>query len=223
MKFSLVAQANMKRTIVVVDSHEIIRKSVAAFLSNQPDFEVVAESDNGHQAIDLVKRHEPDVAIVASNLPKLNGIETTRRISNMRLRTRVIILSNYAERVYVQGAIEAGAVGYIVKSGTVNDLLQAIRDASRSKIYLSPEVADLATTSVNGSDKNLPLNPALSPREREVLQLIAEGNSSKQIADVLGISETTVKSHRTNLMEKLGLHDTASLTRYAVRIKLVRY
>ena len=213
----------MKRTIVVVDSYEIVRKGIIALLSNQPDFEVVAESDNGHEAIDLVQHYEPDVALIESDLPILNGIETARRITNLHLRTRVIILSRYAERVYVQGAIDAGAVGYILKSGKVNDLLQAIRDAARRKIYLSPEITALAPHLVNCSDKSLSLYPVLSPRETEVLQLIAEGKSSKRIADVLGISETTVKSHRSHLMEKLDLHDAASLTRYAISIKLVRY
>ncbi|MGH9901075.1 MAG: response regulator [Pyrinomonadaceae bacterium] len=216
----------MKITIVLADDHELVRKSIASFLSSEPDFEVVGECSNGREMLNLVARHSPSVAIVDVAMPELNGIETTQRIRATNPSTRVIVLSNYTDEAYVRGMLDAGVVGYIVKSGAADDLIQAVRDATRGKVYLSAEVSAVAQSARAGDARRTQADATgtqkLSPREREVLQLIAEGRSSKEIAAKLGIGETTVKSHRNNIMEKLNIHDKAGLTRYAIRVGLIR-
>jgi DNA-binding NarL/FixJ family response regulator len=214
----------MRTTIILADDHELVRKSIAALLSDESDFEVIAECSNGRELIDLVARDRPAVAIIDVAMPELNGVEATRRITELSPRTRVIVLSNYADETYVRETLKAGAVGYIVKSGAAQDLIQAVRTGTRSHVYLSDAVSAIATRTRQssahaGTDGG---TRPLSTREREVLQLIAEGRTSKEVAALLGISATTVKSHRNHIMEKLDIHDKAGLTRYAIRIGLIR-
>lgn len=209
----------MRTTIILADDHELVRKSIAALLRDETDFEVVAECPNGRELLELVARLKPAVAIIDVAMPELNGIETTRRIRELCPATRVIVLSNYADATYVRETLKAGAVGYIVKSGAAQDLIEAVRTGTRSRVYLSDAVSAIAGgTEQDGNGGTRPL----SAREREVLQLIAEGRTSKEVARLLGISATTVKSHRNHIMEKLDIHDKAGLTRYAIRIGLIR-
>jgi two-component system response regulator NreC len=212
----------MKTRIILADDHELVRKSIAALLRDESDFEVVAECANGRQMLELVARERPDVAVIDVAMPELNGVETTRRITELSPRTRVIVLSNYADETYVRETLKAGAVGYIVKSGAAQDLIQAVRRATRAYVYLSDAVSAIAN-GTRGAQANLDgATRPLSTREREVLQLIAEGRTSREVAALLGISVTTVKSHRNHIMEKLNIHDKAGLTRYAIRIGLIR-
>ena len=214
----------MKTTIILADDHELVRKSIAALLSDEPDFEVVAECSNGREMLELVARRKPAVAIIDVAMPELNGIEATRRIKESSPMTRVIVLSNYSDATYVRETLKAGAVGYIVKSGAAQDLIQAVRTGTRSNVYLSDAVSALARSTAQGvghGGADGATRP-LSTREREVLQLIAEGRTSREVASLLGISVTTVKSHRNHIMEKLNIHDKAGLTRYAIRIGLIR-
>lgn len=218
----------MKTKIILADDHELVRKSIAALLREEPDFDVVGECSNGREMLKLIERHRPAVAIVDVAMPEMNGIEATERIRELSPTTRVIVLTNYMEEAYVRGMLRAGAVGYIVKSGAAHDLIQAVRNGARGKPYLSAGVSALIGTTKGKGEKGSDgdgdgQSPGpLSPREREVLQLIAEGRSSKEIAVILGIRETTVKSHRNHIMEKLDIHDTAGMTRYAIRIGLIR-
>jgi DNA-binding NarL/FixJ family response regulator len=214
----------MRTTIILADDHELVRKSIAALLRDESDFEVVAECSNGREVLDLVSRARPAVAIIDVAMPELNGIEATRRIRELSPTTRVIVLSNYADATYVRETLKAGAVGYIVKSGAAQDLIQAVRTGTRSHVYLSEAVSAIATDTRHAGGHGgtaVGMRP-LSTREREVLQLIAEGLTSKEVASLLGISATTVKSHRNHIMEKLDIHDKAGLTRYAIRIGLIR-
>lgn len=214
----------MRTTIILADDHELVRKSIAALLRDEPDFDVVAECSNGREMLELVARHRPAVAVIDVAMPELNGIEAARRLRELSPETRVIVLSNYSDAAYVREMLAAGAVGYIVKSGAAQDLIQAVRRGTRRQVYLSAAVSALATGAgrQNGHREADDRTPRLSPREREVLQLIAEGRTSKEVAALLGISATTVKSHRNHIMEKLDIHDKASLTRYAIRIGLIR-
>jgi DNA-binding NarL/FixJ family response regulator len=214
----------MRTTIILADDHELVRKSIAALLRDEPDFDVVAECSNGREMLELVARHRPAVAVIDVAMPELNGIEATRRLRELSPQTRVIVLSNYTDATYVREMLAAGAVGYIVKSGAAQDLIQAVRRGARKQVYLSEAVSALAAGAgkPNGHKEADERTPRLSPREREVLQLIAEGRTSKEVAVLLGISATTVKSHRNHLMEKLDIHDKAGLTRYAIRIGLIR-
>lgn len=210
----------MRTTIILADDHDLVRKSIAALLRDETDFEVVAECSNGRELLDLVARVRPSVALIDVAMPELNGIEATRRIRELSPATRVIVLSNYADATYVRETLKAGAVGYIVKSGAAQDLIEAVRTGTRSHIYLSEAVSAMKEPVSRGSSES-GARP-LSAREREVLQLIAEGRTSKEVASLLGISATTVKSHRNHIMEKLDIHDKAGLTRYAIRIGLIR-
>jgi DNA-binding NarL/FixJ family response regulator len=209
-------------TIAIADDSNLIRSAIAALLRGQSDFQVIGECSNGREMLELIERSQPNVALVDMAMPELNGVETAQRIKKLSPKTRVIVLSNYTDEAYVQGAIEAGAVGYIVKDGWARDLVLAIRDGSRGKLYFSAEVEAVAQNLNRSGRMNLTNRKPLSPREREVLQLIAEGYSSSEIAARLGIAETTIKTHRNHIMEKLEIHDTAGLTRHAIRIGLIR-
>lgn len=206
-------------TIVIADDHELVRKSIAALLRNETDFEVVGECSNGRELLDLVTAFRPSVAIVDVAMPELNGVEAARRIYKISPLTRVVALSSYVDAAYLAGMLEAGAVAYIAKSGIANDLLKAVREGTRGNVYLSEGIPPLPRP---GMDEKAEPGKELTPRECEVLQLIAEGCSSREIAATLKISPTTVKTHRDNIMAKLGIHDTAGLTRHAIRIGLIR-
>lgn len=215
----------MRITIVLADDHELVRQSIGALLRNEPDFEVLDECSSGSQILESVSRSLPAVAIVDVAMSGLDGIETTKRIMALSPDTRVIVLSSYSDAPHVRGLLAAGVSAYILKSGPAQDLIQAVRCSSANKVHLSPEVADLAEqvgdfleadkASANGVSW-------LSPRQLEVLRLIAEGYSTKRISSTLGISATTVKSHRKSIMEKLDIHDKVLLTRHAIRIGLTR-
>lgn len=213
----------MRTTIVLADDHELVRESIASLLREVSDFQVVGQCANGRQLLELVERTQPDVAVVDVSMPELNGIEAARRLREISPKTRVIALSNYTDEAYIRDMIDAGVVAYIIKSGAPKDLIQAIRTASRGKVYFSKEILRAAhqVGSCGPATGESSMRP-LSQREREILQLIAEGKSSKEIAAALGIGETTVKTHRNNIMGKLNIRDIAGLTRQAIKLKLVR-
>ncbi|MCA1567965.1 MAG: response regulator transcription factor [Acidobacteria bacterium] len=216
----------MKTRIVIADDHALVRQSIASLLRDEPDFDVVAECGNGRQLLEAVERYRPAVVIADVSMPELNGIEATRRLKITSPATRVVALSNFADEAYVQGMLDAGAVGYIVKSGEASDLIYAVRNATRRNAHLSEEVSTVARKIQRAAFKGDGTQSApactLSPREREVLQLIAEGRSGKEIATLLGISITTVKCHRNKIKEKLGVDSTAGLTRHAISKGIVR-
>lgn len=215
----------MKINIVIADDHDLVSKSIAALLRSIPGFEVVGQCDNGRDLIEMVQRLRPNVAIVDLGMPRMNGVEVARRLRDTSRSTRVIILSGYSDETSVKETLAAGVAGYVVKRGATSDLIQAIREGTRSKVYLSAEIAAIAqrTRPRRGlrSDRSASPRP-LSPREREVLQLIVEGNTNKQVAKILGITEATAKDHRRHIKEKLGLRDLPSLTRYAIGVGMIR-
>jgi DNA-binding NarL/FixJ family response regulator len=212
----------MTISIILADDHELVRRSVGALLRNEPDFDVVDECATGHQLLELVERCKPSAVIVDIAISRLDGIETTRRIAALSPKTRIIVLSRYSDGPYVRGLLEAGISAYILKSGRVQDLIYAVRHSTPVNVRLSPEVAVLVPPRkpdierTNNTQHTMPL----SPRQLEVLRMISEGHSSKGIAAALGIGESTVKSHRKNLMEKLNIHNKVALTRYAMNIGL---
>lgn len=212
----------MRTTIVLADDHELVRESIASLLREVPNFEVIGQCANGRQLLALVESVHPDVAVVDVSMPELNGIEAARQLREISPRTRVIALSAYTDEAYIRDMIDAGVVAYIIKSGAAKDLIQAIRTASRGRVYFSQEIMGGAHQVAYGRATCESAVRPLSQREREILQLVAEGKSSKEIAAILGISETTVKTHRNNIMGKLNVRDIAGLTRQAVKLKLVR-
>lgn len=216
----------MKTTIVLADDHELVGKSISALLRDESDFDVIGECQNGRDLLRLVESLRPDVAIVDVAMPDLNGIEAALRLRDMAGTTRVIILTSYTDEGYLRGALDARVAGYIVKSGVADDLIQAIRIGTRRCPYFSPQVAliarELRSADPHRTDGVRAGSHKLSPREREVLQLIAEGSSTVEIASRLEISQSTAKDHRKHIKEKLDIHNTAGLTRYAIAIGLIR-
>lgn len=212
-------------TIVLADDHELIRESVASLLGEVPNLHVVSQCINGRQLIKSVERFHPNVVITDISMPELNGVEAVKQIRKISPATRIIALSIYIDEVYIKDMIDAGVSGYVVKSGAARDLIEAIRNGSRGKIFFSSIIVDIAAKIQNSKSNNkkfsLVTELLLTTREREVLQLIGEGFSSTEIGLRLNIAVSTVKTHRNNLMDKLSVRDIAGLTRHSIRLKLV--
>lgn len=204
--------------IALADDHKVVRQGLRALLEGVKDFSVVAEAGDGKEIVELVLREKPEVAVIDLAMPSLNGVEATRRIVRDVPQVKVLVLSMYTGEEYVREALNAGASGYLVKDSAADDLVEAIRLVARGERFLSPAIAHIADRTGNGVTSY----DRLTTREREVLQLIAEGNSNKEIAARLSLSVKTIEAHRTNLMAKLDIHDTASLTRFAIARGLVR-
>jgi DNA-binding NarL/FixJ family response regulator len=205
--------------ILIADDHKILREGLKSLLEKQPGFAVVAEAEDGLSAFDGVKRHKPDIAILDIGMPGLNGIEVTRKIRSEMAETRVIALSMHADRRFVMGILEAGANGYLLKDSAFEELVTAVRAVAKGRMYLSPSIAEtVVKSSLEKSDRGQQGSSVLlSGREREVLQMIAEGKSTKEIAFKLFVSTKTVETHRKQIMDKLNIRTIAGLTKYAIR------
>ena len=202
----------------------MMREGLRAILERSPVVSAVDEAENGRTAVEMVETLRPQIVVMDVGMPQLNGIEATRKIKAGFPDIQVIGLSMYADKRYVLGMLEAGASGYVLKGGAAAELVEAIEAVSLGKKYLSPEIANLVVEGyLNHQDPaNHPDTAVLGGREREVIQLLAEGHSSKEIGVKLGISGVTVEAHRRNIMKKLGLHSVAELTKYAVREGITR-
>ena len=209
--------------VLLADDHTLVRAGIRSLLENMEGIEVIAEAGDGREALRLVRTHRPDVVLMDIAMPGLNGLEAAARIAKKFPNVRVIILSMHVNEEYVLQALRAGAAGYMVKGADAAELEIAIRAVARGETYLSPMVSKHVVTDyiqrISGETSPLEL---LTPRQREVLQLIAEGYSTKKIARTLKISVKTVETHRMQLMERLDIHDIAGLVRYAIRIGLVK-
>ncbi len=205
--------------ILLVDDHQIMREGLRALLEKESDLEVVAEASNGREALDLVQRDPPNIVVMDIGMPKLNGIETARIVTSDHPDINVVALSTHADKRYVVSMLQAGAVAYVLKDAAAAELVQAIRTTLRGRKYLSPQIASTVIDSfLNGESPDTEKPAAeLGAREREVLQLLAEGMTSCEIASQLHISTSTVETHRRNIMKKLSLHSVAELTKYAIR------
>jgi DNA-binding NarL/FixJ family response regulator len=203
--------------ILLVDDHQMVREGLRAILEKQDDFSVVGEESSGREAVRAVQELRPDVAVMDVAMSDMNGIEATRQIRANSTDTRVVALSSHADRRYVKAALEAGACGYVLKANAFDDLVNAVRAAAEGLKYLAPEVtSEIVETALRqGTDGSV--YEILGAREREVLQLLAEGLTSSQIAERLHVSTSTVETHRRNIMRKLDLHNVADLTKYAIR------
>ena len=204
--------------IVLADDHILVRQSLKSLLERE-GHQVVGEACDGQEALQFVNSLQPDVAILDISMPVLNGLSAVREISKSAQKTKSILLTQHDEDQYVSEALEAGVKGYVLKSQAANDLLEAIRRVSRGQVYLSPGVSGAVMEAYRTKSSS---KDPLTLREKQVLQLIAEGKSTKIIATLLGISVKTAESHRTRLMQKLDIHETASLVRYAVRRGIVQ-
>jgi DNA-binding NarL/FixJ family response regulator len=197
----------------------LVRQGLKSLLERE-HFQVMAEASDGQEAVRLIETHHPDIAILDISMPTLNGIDAARGLSRAAPKTKVILLTQHEEEQYIHEALEAGVKGYVLKSQVANDLIQAIRQVCRGEFYLSPGISRAVMEAYRNKSERL-ADP-LTVRERQVLQLIAEGKSTKDTASVLGISVKTAESHRMRLMQKLNIHETASLVRYAVRRGLIQ-
>ena len=212
----------MPTTILLADDHAILRQGLRRILESYPEFEVVAEAATGVQAVELAREHQPDVAIIDVAMPELNGLEATAQILKRVPRTAVLILSMYNDSRYVSRAVKAGARGYLLKDSVEQDLVEAIQRAGQGKSFFSPAVANLLELSNGAIPPVEDRYELLTERERQVYQLLAEGNNNKDIASLLNLSLHTVETHRTRIMEKLDVHSSAELVLSAVRRGLVR-
>ncbi len=208
-----------KIRILLADDHALVRHGFRMILAAQPDMEIVGEAGNGREAVALAEELEPDVVVMDVAMPELNGIEATRRITGASPRTRILALSMYKDSVYVREILRAGARGFLLKDAIDRDLLAAVRAVAGGEGYLSPAVSEAVLSDYRRHVTD-PLD-LLSSREREVLQMIAEGKTNKDIATALDLSVYTVDAHRGRIMEKLNLHSVGELVRFAVRKGLI--
>jgi DNA-binding NarL/FixJ family response regulator len=212
-----------KIKVLLADDHEIVRGGLRALIDAMADAVVVAEAGNGHDAVALARKLQPDVALLDIAMPQLNGIEAAGRIVAECPNTRVVILSMHTSAPYVTAAVRAGALGYVVKEAAVDELGLALRAAAQGRSYISQSVSGHLVQGLRnpGEAGAHSAVAALSSRQREVLQLIAEGHSTKAIGELMHISPKTVETHRAELMRRLGIHDVAGLTRLALREGLI--
>jgi DNA-binding NarL/FixJ family response regulator len=205
--------------VLLADDHKIVREGLKSLLEKDPDIEVVAMADNGRTAVQLAGELKPDIAVLDIAMPEINGIEATRRISQDYPAIKVLTLSMHSARRFITEALSAGAKGYLLKDCAAEELVRAIHTVAGNETYLSPKVAGLIVKDYlkHSPDSAPSAESCLTIREREVLQLIAEGESTKEIAFKIGVSIKTVETHRQQIMKKLNLHSVAELTRYAIR------
>jgi two-component system, NarL family, response regulator NreC len=210
--------------VLLADDHSVVRQGLRVWLERSGTVEVVAEAADGREAVRLAEELAPDIVLMDIAMPLLNGIEATAQITRKNPQTKVIILSVHADESYILRALNAGAKGYLLKEATENDLLPAVRSVQLGKPYFSPSIARILLEDYMRMLQQNQLQDSyelLSQREKEVLQLLAEGKSNKEVAQLLNLSPHTIDSHRTNMMQKLGLHNTAEIVLYAVRKNII--
>ena len=213
-----------KIRVLLADDHAILRDGVRALLHDEPDMTVVGEADNGRWAVDQAKTLRPDVVLMDIGMPLLSGLEATRQIKKENPSTRVLILTMHENPEYIQQVLSAGASGYVLKHAAGRELVSAIRAVAQGGAFFSPAAArTLADLYVNAMETEPQGDPydELTTREREVLQLVAEGHTNQEIAQLLNLSVKTIKTHRLHLMQKLDLHDRSELVRYAIQKRII--
>lgn len=210
--------------VILADDHHLVRQGLRSLLEKSDDIKIVAEAENGQEAVALTERLTPEVLVMDIAMPRLNGIQAAEQIRGLGLKTQVVILSMHFDETLVHQALRSGVRGYLLKNSVVEELLLAIRAAGRGEIYLSPAISEIVVTDLmtgQGDLRTASPFDQLSSREREVLKLIAEGATNKTIAETMNISVKTVEKHRTNLMTKLNVHDLVGLVRVAIKHGLI--
>ncbi len=216
----------MPLRILLVDDHEVVRRGLSVLLRAKPDWEVCGEASNGREAVEKAVKLNPDIVILDVGMPNLNGLEATRQIVKAKPEVRILILTLHDSDTLVQDVLNAGARGFLLKSDAARELVTAVEALKNNKTYFTPKVASMV---LDGYLKRRDANDAggpsprakLTPREREIVQLLAEGKSSREVADALGLSVKTAETHRANIMRKLNLHSVSDLVLYAVRNNIV--
>lgn len=205
--------------ILLVEDHQVVREGLRALLSAEPDLEVIGEANDGLEAVERATALAPELVVIDATLPRLDGIEAIRRLIRTLPDTLFVVLSMHDDAATVDRALRAGARGYVLKGAGIATLVQAIRTVRAGEVFLSPGISDYVLQGYLRADPVA--HDPLSPREREILTLIAEGRTGREIAGMLGLKPKTVENHRGRMMEKLGIHTTAGLVRYALRAKIV--
>jgi DNA-binding NarL/FixJ family response regulator len=210
--------------VLIAEDHLVVRAGISALLEKAGDIHILGEVSNGQEAVEQAEKLKPDVLIMDIMMPRLNGVQAAENIHKLKLPTRILLLSMYADSSLIYQALQSGVKGYVLKSSVSDELLWAVRAVAEGKTYLSSQVSEIVVENAvnpkpHGTDQDPISN--LSPREKEVLQLIAEGHTSNEIAQLLFISEKTVEKHRSSLMEKLNVRNLAGLVRLAVKYRLV--
>jgi two-component system, NarL family, response regulator NreC len=208
----------MPLEILLADDHQVVRQGLRALLERE-GFTVVAEAADGREAVQLAIQHQPGVAILDLTMPLLNGLDAAKEIARVCPSCRTVLLTVHSGESYILGALQSGVRGYVLKTQAASDLVTALREVVSGGTYLSPRISGTVVEAYR-TRSELPADP-LTPRQRQVLQLVAEGKTTKEIAAVLGVSTKTAESHRNRLMRKLGIHETANLVRYAIRCGLI--
>jgi DNA-binding NarL/FixJ family response regulator len=211
-----------KIRVLLADDHTLVRAGIRSLLETIEDLEVVAESGDGREALELISRHRPDIALLDIGMPGMNGIEIARQAAHVSTKTKIVILSMYDDKAHVTQAIRAGAAGYLLKGAAVAELPLAVKAVMAGETYLTPRVSRHVVDGFlhDEASERDPIE-GLPPRQREILQLIAEGRCTKEIAGILNVSVKTIETHRARLMERLNIHDVAGLVRFAIRSGLV--
>jgi len=205
--------------IILADDHNVLREGLKSLLNQQQDFEVIGEADNGQEAVRLTKKLEPDIVVLDIGMPNMNGIQATEHIVAEVPETKVLALSMHSDHQFVVKMLQAGASGYMLKDCAYEELISAVRDITAGKFYLSKDVTGVVINNYINMIQAVDAvsHPTLTSRERETLQLIAEGKSTAETASLLNVSSKTIETHRKNIMDKLDIHNIADLTKYAVR------
>jgi DNA-binding NarL/FixJ family response regulator len=205
--------------VIIADDHEILREGLKGILQKFEDIRIVAEADNGNNTIQLARELNPDIVIMDITMPDLNGIEAAHRIRQENAQIKIIALSMHSDRQFIERMLQAGASGYLLKHCASRELVTAIRTVQDGKFYLSQTIHNISIEKILSREgESLPsLTSLLTAREKEVLQMVAEGHPTKQIADKLHVTENTIEKHRQHIMDKLGIHSIAELTKFAVR------
>jgi DNA-binding NarL/FixJ family response regulator len=209
--------------VLLVEDHAMVRAGLRALLEKTKDIHVLGEAANGQEGIDMAQQLNPDVIVMDIMMPRMNGIQAAGHMRNLKLKSKVLLLSMHSDQGLVHQALQSGIKGYVLKSSVSEELLQAIRAISRGETYLNAEISSIAVEQSLNPHQSRSLNPldSLSPREKQILQLITEEYTSVEIANMLSISEKTVEKHRANIMEKLNVHNIAGLVRLAIKHGLV--
>ncbi|MBZ5583216.1 MAG: response regulator transcription factor [Acidobacteriia bacterium] len=211
--------------ILLADDHTVVRKGLRLLLESQPELSVVAEAANGREAVALAEEHEPDVAVLDVAMPILNGIEAARQIGARHPQTAIVFLSMHSDEGYVLKALKAGARAYLLKDSAEHDLIEAVKSVTQGKAFFSPAISQMMMEEYMRQMREREVEDSydlLTTREREILQLLAEGRSNKDVANILNLSLYTVETHRGNILQKLNLHSGPELTLYAIRKGVIR-
>lgn len=214
----------MRITVLLADDHRVVSDGLGFLLNSEADIEIVGFATNGHEAVHQVKSQKPDVVIMDINMPNLNGIDATRQVCELSPSTQVIILSMYSSSEFIIQSLQAGARGYLLKESAGQEVVDAVRDVQAGRYYLSEKISSTVIEDyvrLQEGEDNQGLWMQLSPREREVLQLVVEGKTSAVIAELLHLSQKTVETYRSRVMRKLDIHDVPSLVKFAIRHGLI--